>query len=171
MRLRNFVVAVFCLALAVPAFASAQRQDADKVTGGGQVLVSTNVPGGEGAGPGDTLGFVAISTSSNSNAAGGQFQFVRTSEAGRTMEILGANVLCLEVHSSNTATFGGQIVRERNGQGGGSFFVADVVEADSQGNDIIEWRRETNNPCDDLEENEDAEAVLARGKLKVHQAG
>lgn len=90
MRIRNLLIAVAVLAIAVPGVASAARpaEAGFKVTGGGQIIE-------EGVqGPGDTVGFNAqeitgddpASTQDTDDAARGQFQYIQRGEdeAGNT---------------------------------------------------------------------------------------
>jgi hypothetical protein len=148
------LVAAFVLALPVVALANGERADQYKVTGGGQVIAST----GE-AGPGDTVGFVAISTDDDDGARG-WFQAVGTSEAGREMVIFGGEVTCLEGNGS-TARFGGY---ER---GTGQAFTVDVVDNAEGGDYDIVYFQTSDDPCEDgnpvFEED-----TLARGNLTIH---
>jgi hypothetical protein len=82
MRIRNLLIAVAVLAIAVPGLASAAAPSGFKVTGGGQIIE-------EGVqGPGDTVGFNAqeiegddpASTQDKDDKARGQFQYVQRGE-------------------------------------------------------------------------------------------
>ncbi len=163
MRIRNFLIAALVLVLAVPALASAQGRDADKVTGGGQIIANSDARG-----PGDTVGFVATS---DGGRISGEFQIVRTSTAGGSqVTMFHGRVTCLEV-SNNQATFGG--VRRDGAAESGTFFTVEVTDngpengTGMQGNDTIVVQEDTDAPCD----NQGADQLrLARGNLTVHDA-
>lgn len=158
MRIRKLLIFVCALALAVPAVAGAQaRRDADKVTGGGQVVLDSE----DLEGPGDTVGFVATR---DGGRVSGEFQIVRTSTAGgsRVTTFHGV-VTCLEVNGTS-ATFGGF---ERQGNERGDAFTVDVQDNGQQGDDIIALRENVDDPCDG--DNGDR-LRLARGNLTVHDA-
>lgn len=167
MRLRNVLIAIFCLALAVPGVASAQRSDADKVTGGGQIIVDSSARG-----PGDTVGFVATTDGARTS---GEFQIVRTSlQSGSRETIYHGVVECVVVHSDNTATFAGYARYAADGQL--AFFRVDVEDngpdnsGGTQGNDLIVVRQDDEEfDCDDFDDDE--QLKLARGNLTVHNAG
>lgn len=167
MRARHLIafMAVALLVLAPTALAaqergndSGQRADQDKVTGGGQVVADTEQPA---QGAGDTLGFVARSTSNSGDAAEGQFTRVETSMTGQEgPTMFFGDVTCLTV-DGDSAQFGG--VERDSGQA----FTVDVKDngqGDDADADLIRFR-ETDEPCDDEEE---PEQTLARGNLTIH---
>jgi hypothetical protein len=161
MRARAFLGLAAAASLALPTAASAQpeRSDADKVTGGGQIVVSSDLRG-----PGDTVGFVATS---DGGRIGGEFQIVRTSTRGGSAEtIYHGRVTCLEV-SGDQAIFGGEGRRTDTGEN--TFFTVEVMDAGNgnQGADTILVREDTEEQCD---ETNDDQFRLARGNLTVHDA-
>jgi hypothetical protein len=134
MRARHVFVflAVALMALAPTALAaqenggqrSGERADQEKVTGGGQVIASTGEPG-----PGDTVGFAAISTDEETDDARGRFQAVETSEAGEDMLIFHGEVTCLEIgEDGETARFGGHDRDDENDK-----FTVDVTDSGPPG--------------------------------------
>ena len=90
MRIRNFLIAVAVLAIAIPSVAAAAPGTGFKVTGGGQIIEE------DVQGPGDTVGFNAQelagdaddprSTQDDDDGARGQFQYIQrgADEAGNT---------------------------------------------------------------------------------------
>jgi hypothetical protein len=161
MRARALLGLAAAVSLAVPTAASAQpeRRDADKVTGGGQIVASSDFRGA-----GDTVGFVATS---DGGRISGEFQIVRTSTQGGSREtIYHGRVTCLEV-SENQATFGG--VGRRTDTGENTFFTVEVMDTGNgnQGTDTILVREDTEQQCD---ETDDDQFRLARGNLTVHDA-
>jgi hypothetical protein len=159
MRARALLGLAAATCLAVPTAASAQpeRRDADKVTGGGQIVASSDLRGA-----GDTVGFVATS---DGGRISGEFQIVRTStQGGSSQTIYHGRVTCLEV-SENQATFGGV----GRGPEGETFFTVEVMDTGNgnQGTDTILVREDTQAPCDDTN---DDQMRLGRGNLTVHDA-
>lgn len=136
-----------------------ERADQQKVTGGGQVIASTSEMG-----PGDTVGFTAISTDEESDDARGEFQAVETSAAGEEMLIFDGVVTCLEV-DGDTARFGGH---ERGDED--NTFTVDVTDngqgADAD-DDVVVFQEDTDAPCGDGDQ-VFSETTLARGNATIH---
>jgi hypothetical protein len=134
--------------------AATAQQGAARVTGGGQVIASTDAQGA-----GDTLAFGVVETR---DGVRGQFQAVETSAAGRDMIRFHGVVTCLEVEG-NTARFGGF---ER---GGDQAFTVDVMDNGDGGTDVVVFKT-TDEPCGDSDEDPlFGETSLARGNATVHQ--
>lgn len=158
MRIRNVLIAVAVLALAVPGMASAGSRT-DRATGGGQILVSTD------GGAGSTIAFTAQGTPV---AAKGQVQFIdRTAGTGQSQVKYHGIVECILVNG-NTAEIAGH---ERgsatpftlrvvdNGEGAGA---NDMIFFD----DVADDRRCATDDNDD----EDATVALARGNAQVYDS-
>lgn len=164
MRIRNLLIAVAVLAIAVPGLASAAAPTGFKVTGGGQIIAD---PSAEG--PGDTVGFNAqelpgddeLGSPDADDAARGQFQYVpRDNDADDASEKFHGVVTCLlsggeadanetngtppddepeqdeELLTAGMARFGGYV----RGTGTGAdnpyvFFTVDVNDNDQDGDD------------------------------------
>ena len=190
MRIRNFLIAVAVLAIAVPGFANAQS--GLKVTGGGQTFVdSADAATG---GPGDTVGFNAIAE--ESGAAGetllakGQFNTVDRDRSATTARGQGEHfrgvVTCIrsvDNGDDGAAVFGGykagtdpnaadaplfRVYVVDNGEGGdGSDSDDEIVFEEITGGDADSFEDE--GPCDGDEEDYTSEApVLARGNVQYH---
>ncbi|HVM21487.1 MAG TPA: hypothetical protein VM307_16130 [Egibacteraceae bacterium] len=176
MRIRKLLVAVFVLALAVPAFASAQGQQY-WTTGGGQVIASS-----EAQGPGDTIAFVArlagevigqTEGEEDIYAARGQLQVVNRSEGrGRDQDLFHGNVTCIVPRDDSTTRFGGTGRDPRTGAA--MDFVVDLEDHQDQGQDTIAFRRyePSEDPADPCERDDDVTELrdlrLARGNAKIH---
>lgn len=181
MRLRNVLIAVFCLTLAVPAFASAQGQTY-WTTGGGQVIASSDAEG-----PGDTIAWVAqlsggvIGATDEDNpddvediyAARGQLQVVdRVAGRGRDQGIFHGNVTCIVPRGDNTTRFGGHGRDPRTGVQ--NDFVVDLTdnENDSEDDAVAFQRLEPSDdpaqPCEEESSTELRDVTLARGNAKIH---
>ena len=201
MRIRNLLIAVAVLAIAVPGMASAAKPASSgfKVTGGGQIIAE------DAQGAGDTVGFNAHevegddfrSPGDDDDKARGQFQYVpRGQSAGTNQEVaekFHGVVTCLisggeavenenspddeqpeqveEELSEGMARFGGYFRDEPN-----RFFTVDVTD-NGQGGDAADdliLVRETDAPCADNPEDEDAHDPedllrLGRGNVKIHK--
>ena len=186
MRIRNLLIAVAVLAIAVPGIASAEG--GFKVTGGGQTITNADADaGGSSAvrGPGDTFGFNAQDLDGDpmTDAAKGQFNTIqRDAEAtvgrGKGEHIRGA-VNCLVAMSGGedgAARFGG-VVRGQESATDPLLFAVDVTD-NGEGNaddDVIVFRtfRQSEldgneNACDQDPEDDQDEVILARGNVQVH---
>ena len=191
MRLRNFIVAAFVLALAVPGLAAAEKpEDAGrysdfKVTGGGQILSEDHA-----GGAGDTVGFNAQeiegddgASDAPNDAARGQFQYVPRGENDSQQapaEKFHGVVTCLisgdeavaneaaegdgnveEALAAGMARFGGYVRYQDDTV---QYFTVDVNDK-GQGGDTEDeiLVRFTSEPCGDNPEDEDGSAdELAR---------
>jgi len=181
MRTRIASVLGLTLVLILPLGAGAAEEAPLLITGGGQVVASTDMQ----TGPGDTIAFVALQergTTANSTGvvpADGSTQVVKTSVAGGGSQppiIFNGEVTCIDTDGveGGTARFGG-ITRSSQGSTTGAAFVVDVVDSgdESRGTDMIEFRFTSNdgNPCDDNQNGSELNGTtLARGNLKVDTA-
>ena len=169
MRIRNLLIAVAVLAIAVPGMASAAGQSAFKVTGGGQT-----VPSEDYRGPGDTFGFNARATGTGI-AAVGQFNHIDREEtapgdgARGEGEHIKGQVTCLESTGENSAQFGGRLNDGDDDASNDRFFVVDVVDNGQGGTDVIYYREytEDDNPCQNDDEIP-TNPILSRGNLQIH---
>lgn len=170
MRVRNLVLMIATLALAIPAAASAQQHRAPVlVTGGGQVLASFDP---DTAGPGDTVAFVG-----NETRQTGSVEVVQTSHAGdgdQPTIIYNGQVTCVVVDGEDRAVLGGV---QRAGQAGPAFFELEIVldteeEDENRGATIIFREAENGDDCDgeDQESLLDPNRFLARGTAKIDTA-
>lgn len=201
MRIRNLLIAIAVLAIAVPGVASAAKPNASgfKVTGGGQIIADASA-----GGAGDTVGFAAqemdgddpASPGDDDDAARGQFQYVPRGESeGTNQEVtekFHGVVTCLisggeaeenenspddeqpeqveEELTSGMARFGGHFRDDPE-----RFFTVDVTDNGQGGEseDDLILVRETDAPCADNPEDEDAHdpedlLKLGRGNVKIH---
>jgi hypothetical protein len=167
---KRLLVGGAILALGIGGMAQSQANSSgDKVTGGGQILVSPD------GGAGDTIAFNAQSdgtaTSDNPDPAKGQVQY--TPHASTSAAKFHGDVTCLVVHSDRSATLAGTIQR---GGGDHEFFQLDVVDqnaddasAPEQGSDIVVLSYPADTPdCSDQQATDDG-PVLARGNVQVHK--
>ena len=193
MRIRNFLIAVAVLSMAIPGLANAQS--GFKVTGGGQTFAEIEGEDGEGTGeaakvrgPGDTVGFNAQDLDGDpmTDAAKGQFNTIqRDAEAtvgrGKGEHIRG-EVNCLIPLSGGedgAARFGG-VVRGQESASDPLLFAVDVTdngEGNAADDDAIVFRTfrqseldDNENACDSEPEDEQDEVILARGNVQVHNA-
>ncbi len=188
MRIRNLLIAVAVLAVAVPGMASAEG--AFKLTGGGQTITNAQAEdGGSPAvrGPGDTFGFNAQEVDGETDdAAKGQFNTIQR-EAGATIgrgkgEHIRGQVTCLVPLSGGedgAARFGG-VVRGEESATDPLLFAVDVTdngEGNAADDDVIVFRTfrqseldDNENACDQEPENQQDEVILARGNVQVHNA-
>ena len=186
MRIRNLLIAIAVLAIAIPGVASAAKPAASgfKVTGGGQII--SEAAEAEG-GPGDTVGFNARemdgddpdSPGDDDDAARGQFQYVPRGQSSGTnqpaTEKFHGVVTCLisggeAVDNENSPDDEQpEQVEEELEEGmarfGGHFrddptryFTVDVTDNGQGGDseDDLILVRETDFPCADNPEDEDA---------------
>jgi hypothetical protein len=165
---RKFGILVCALVLVPAAVAVAGSPPAPYlVTGGGQVLTSSD-PSSE-QGPGDTIAFVA--GLDESNTVFGSLQVVNTSEADERQRpeiIFNGRVECVEPMGENMARFGGT---GRAPDGSMQPFTVDVQDSgdENRGTDMIEFRF-TDRPCEDGSGTVLNGTTLARGNLKVDTA-
>ena len=197
MRIRNLLIAIAVLAIAIPGIANAQS--GFKVTGGGQGLASSDSSSVRG--PGDTYGFNAqdLDGDPNTEAAKGQFNSIQRDAAatvGRGKgEHIKRRVECLVAVSAGqdgAARFGGVIA-------GSEFeddpvdpvtnepytdrmiWVVDVTdngEGNSADDDLIQYEEQEedydddgdpDSPCDPARElMPSSENILARGNVQIH---
>lgn len=163
MRLRNFLIAVAVLAMAVPGFANAGSPN-DRATGGGQILVSSD------GGAGDTIAFTARNTGGG-DAAQGQLQVVdRTGGTGKDNVRLHGVVTCLRVDGT-TAKLGGTITRASDGDTTPfTLVVQDNGEGAAAPDDTILLERVATPDCDEDDSDDDGNTDLARGNAQVYDA-
>lgn len=165
MRIRNLLIAVAVLAIAIPGIASAGSAY-DRATGGGQILVSSD------GGAGDTIAFTAQNTGGANDAAKGQIQVVdRTGGTGKGNVRLHGVVTCLRVEG-NVAQMSGT-VRKTNSADTSPFIL--VVEDNGQGAaaaqaDQIIFQRISDPSCDEDDVDDDGQTDLARGNAQVYDA-
>ena len=197
MRIRNFLIAVAVLAIAVPGFANAEG--GFKVTGGGQALATQD--GSSVRGPGDTYGFNAQDTDGDAgDEAKGQFQTIQrdadaTTAKGKAIEggRFHGEVTCLvslgddDPNTPATARFGGVVRGGDPAAPDALLFTVDVTDngqgAEATASDVIAYRtyrpsdaddptqagdQTPQNPCDYDEDRTDGETNLARGNVKIH---
>ena len=172
MRIRNLLIAVAVLSLAIPSFASAAGNSAFKVTGGGQT-----VPSEDYRGPGDTFGFTARATGTDGTAVG-QFNHIDRAVTapgdgarGQGEHIKGT-VECIEPTGPNSAQFGGRLNDDDDDASNDTFFLVDVQDNGQEGTDLIYYREvepeEGDTPCD--EDTDNGDNRLSRGNLQIHNA-
>ena len=158
MRIRNLLIAVAVLALAVPGMASAGSRT-DRATGGGQILVSTQ-------GAGSTIAFTAQGTP---EAARGQVQFIdRSAGTGQSQVKFHGIVECILVEG-NTAEIAGV---ERGTGDPFTLRVVDNGEGAAAGNDMIFFDDvEDDARCEtDDDDDNDVQVALARGNAQVYDS-
>lgn len=168
MRIRNYLIAVAVLALAVPGFANAGSPN-DRATGGGQILIPS-----DGRGAGDTIAFTAQNTGGANNAAKGQVQVVeRTDGRGKGNVRFHGEVQCLIVQG-NTAELAGTY---KNGNGATTGFIlyaADngegAADLANNGADQIALTRTSDPTCERDDSDDDGQTDLARGNAQVYDA-
>ena len=164
MRIRNLLIAVAVLAIAIPGIASAGAPN-DRATGGGQILVSSD------GGAGDTIAFTAQNTGGAGNAAKGQVQVIdRSGGTGKDNVRFHGVVTCLIV-TGNTAELAGTY---KNGNGATTGFIlyaADNGEgANASGLDQIGLTRTSDPTCERDDSDDDGATDLARGNAQVYNA-
>lgn len=168
MRIRSAaaMVAAFVMVPAAVAFAGSPPAPY-LVTGGGQVLASSD-PSSE-QGPGDTIAFVA---GEGDRGVFGSLQVVNTSEARdgqRPSLIFNGRVTCVEPGGDNTARFGGV---GRAPDGSSQPFTVDVTDGgqptDGMGTDEVVFQF-SDEPCEDGAQSLE-NTTLARGNVKVDTA-
>lgn len=155
MRTKLMTLAAAGAALALVAAGSPN----DRVTGGGQILVSDD------GGAGDTIAFTA---QEGRNGVKGQVQYVdREGGTGQGQSVMHGTVSCLEV-DGNTATLAGQW------RDGGDFeiHVVDNGEgATAEGEDVVIVDTEPTDPNCQEDDGESRDPVaLARGNAQVYDA-
>ena len=161
MRIRNLLIAVAVLAIAVPGFASAGAAY-DRATGGGQILVDTD------GGAGDTIAFTARNTAASGDAAQGQVQVVdRTGGTGKGNVRFHGTVTCLRV-DDNMAKIGGTITKTNGATTPFTLIVRDNGEGAAASNDTIFLERVNDPSCDQDDSDDDGQAALARGNAQVY---
>ena len=189
MRMRNFLIAAFVLALMVPGFANAQS--GLKVTGGGQTFASsTDATTG---GPGDTVGFNAIAEESGAPAdtllAKGQLNFIDRDRTDVTARGRGEHfrgvVTCIRLASAGDAggaVFGGyrqgtnpnaanaelfRVYAIDNGEGSNADNDDEIIIEEYNGGGAGSFDEES--PCDEDDDDFASEApILARGNVQFH---
>lgn len=185
MSARRLLGALAALLLLVPAGALANGNGGRaeyKVTGGGQVIASTD------GGPGDTIAFNAQGftdreaqgeTEDEEDSiypARGQLQVINRWDAdaeervrGRDQARFHGTVTCIVPRNGSTARFGGTGWDQSNKE---VFdFVVDVTDGD-RGEDEILFQRlahdEDENPCRDEAATELRDVQLSRGNVTIH---
>lgn len=163
MRIRNLLIAIAVLSLAIPGFANAGSAYG-RATGGGQILVSTD------GGAGDTIAFTARNTATSGDAARGQVQLVdRTGGSGQGNLRFHGTVTCLRV-SGTIAKIGGVVKTDSTGDTSGfTMVVQDNGEGVSATDaDQIAFERVSTPDCDDDGSDDDTQTDLARGNVQVY---
>jgi hypothetical protein len=183
-QVRKFLLAGLVVA-AVPVSMAFAESDGLKVTGGGQVLVTTQ----QGGGPGDNVGFVAQQTGELEDGvapAKGQLQVIKrdpdaTSGFGKPQVNFHGNVTCIMEFTDENGEgteddevyirFGGY--QKVNGKQTTTPFNADVQDngegINATESDVIAFRSGGDSPCDE----EDSTTMLrditvARGNVQEH---
>lgn len=163
MRLSMRVLAAAGLAVVTTLGAPASAGNADKATGGGQILLSS-----DGRGPGDTITFTAqrradgdvvgnvnvIDRAGNGPGAG----------AGRGVHFRG-DVTCVDVQG-NVARIAGTGEKSDGTTTGYTLMVTDNGEG-LDDNDLISFQYVSDPTCNDDDSDDDAETELARGNAQV----
>ena len=159
MRIRNLLIAVAVLAVAVPGMASAGSRT-DRATGGGQTLLST-------PGAGNTIAFTAQGTT---DLAKGQVQFIdRSAGTGQSQVKFHGVVNCLLVEG-NRAQISGE---NRDTHAPFELSVVDNGEGAAASNDLILFDTtdvDGNCATDDSDDDDEPELALARGNAQVYDA-
>ncbi len=158
MRVRNFLIAVAVLSLAIPGFANARGATADRATGGGQTLVDSQ-------GAGNTIAFTARGTV---DEATGQVQYIdRTEGTGQEQVKFHGIVQCLRVMGAQAELAG---VERDSGQPF-NLLVRDNGEGAMADNDAISFSEVNDVSCADENDDKDTpDVALARGNAQVHDA-
>lgn len=146
--------------------AYAQREDNPKVTGGGQIDVSTS------GGAGNTLTFYGEEATGGDR---GQVQYVGTADAGPggVADLWHGFVDCVNIEGADPDGdgFGGR-ARLSGDTSDGETFWLEVIDPDAggpggDGADPIRLHKPTDSDCD--EENDDArDTELGRGEAVIH---
>jgi hypothetical protein len=174
MRIRNLLIAVAVLALAVPGFAQAGSAN-DRATGGGQIFFSVDEDGEPSTNEpvvqaGDTIAFTAQATA---DGAKGQVQFIdRTGGTGKGQVKLHGVVTCIAV-TGNLARIGGTATRNDDSSRGDNFQM--VVEDNGEGasnleGDQIAFQFVDAPDCEEQDGEDDFMTTLARGNVQVYDA-
>lgn len=169
MRIRNLLIAVAVLAIAIPGIASAGSAY-DRVTGGGQIFFNFSTGESEPVeGAGDTIAFTARETS---EGVKGQVQIVeRSGGTGQGQLKLHGTVTCLVVVNPTTARLAGTATRTDSDQRQNfEMLVTDNGEGVNAAADQIALAFVTTPECDDDGEDDDNQTTLARGNVQVYQA-
>ena len=189
MRIRNLLIAIAVLAIAVPGVASAQS--GLKVTGGGQTFV--DAADAATGGPGDTVGFNAIAEEDGAPGdtllAKGQFNFIDRDRSAETARGQGEHfrgvVTCIRLATDGddgAAVFGGyrqgtdpsaadaelfRVYAIDNGEGSGADSDDEIIIEEYDGGSAGPFDEES--PCDEDDDDFASEApVLARGNVQFH---
>ena len=164
MRIRNLLIAVAVLAMAVPGIANAGAP-LDRATGGGQILVSSD------GGAGDTIAFTARNTTADSDDAQGQVQIVdRTGGTGKDNVRMHGTVTCLRVEGT-MAKIGGTVTKSNGDTTPFTIVVQDNGQGSEAQNDTILLERVSDPSCDEEENDDDGNTDLARGNAQVYDNG
>ena len=155
---RNAALAVAGLLVAglMGGVASAQRQDFDKITGGGQIDVAA-----DGQGAGNTIAFFAGETPVGDT---GQVQYVGTASAGSGAppERWHGRVDCVNVSSETEGRMSG-IASD------GQTFWIRTIDGDPSATDAIDLSKPADEDCNG-EPSDFTSHELGRGNLTVHNA-
>jgi hypothetical protein len=159
MKKKLVLTCAMAAALAIPVVAEA-GSGRDRVTGGGQVLVSTE------GGAGDTIAFTAQAVDS---VRKGEAQYVdRTGGTGQGQTTYHGDILCIRVEGNKAKLAG----TWRESDGGGSFqiLVIDNGQGANSDDDLVTVQNLQDPTCDDEDDDDDAQTALARGNAQVYDA-
>jgi hypothetical protein len=158
--LKKLLFVGIAVLVAVPATAALGETDRDRVTGGGQVLVSSD------GGVGDTIAFTAQALVSGEEAARGEVQYVnREGGTGQGQEVLHGRVTCVTAEGTMAKIAG----TWNNDAGDFEILVVDNGEGALADDDIVTVQPEETSPqCDEDDDDDDGETALARGNAQVH---
>ena len=156
--MRTLVVAG--LAFAAAAAPATAGNTADKATGGGQILVSS-----DGRGPGDTIAFTAQERA-DGTTVGNVNVIDRVQGAGGKGVHFKGDVTCIEA-VGNTAKIGGVGELSDGTTTGFTLIVTDNGEGSAASNDVITLQYTDDPTCEREDGDDDAAVELARGNAQV----
>lgn len=133
----------------------------DRVTGGGQVLFSSD------GGAGNTIAFTARDSATGPS---GQVQYIdRSGGTGQAQQKFHGTVTCLAV-SGTMAKLAGTWDRSSNGATTFQILVQDNGEGAGSDNDIVQMQNGQPNTCSHEGDDDNPSAELARGNAQVYDA-
>jgi hypothetical protein len=152
MRKQGVAALAAVATLAVPVMAHAGT--GQKVTGGGQILLSTDAKGA-----GSTIAFTAQGTA---EGAKGQVQYIDRSAGGK--EKFHGSVTCLDVQGTY-GVIGGTLTKGATEDA--PYFVVRVVDNGQGGGDMVEFNASGDAPACDAGDDNQPEMALGRGNAQV----
>jgi hypothetical protein len=170
---KSIALAMFSAVLAVPVAAGAADYKLDKVTGGGQIILTSH----EG-GPGQTIALNAQNLEQGSFDARGKVQYNDHAGVKRHLEVDCLRVLRNEdsddpEERTNMAVLGGDYQADVDpGLENFRVYVTDNGQGNAAENDVIVFDWDASEGCEESDEDEfTGDGELGRGNVKIHKAG